>query len=300
METLVVGSVGLDTITTPQGTREDVIGGSASHFAMSASRFSPVKMVAVVGSDFPESAMDTFRKNQIDLTGLQVKEGRTFRWSGYYNIDFHKAHTRDTQLNVFSEFQPVIPQACKESEYIFLGNIDPVLQIEVLQQVNNPKLVVGDTMNFWIESKRQDVLELLKRVDVMLLNDQEARDLGESHDLVKAGRKVLEMGPKSLVIKKGEHGAMLFLGDEIFTAPAYPYSTVVDPTGAGDSFAGGFLGHLARTNDPTPRNFRQAVIYGSIMGSLNIEDFSIYRIEGMSPEEVQQRYEQFKSITLFD
>ncbi|MBI2945420.1 MAG: sugar kinase [Candidatus Wallbacteria bacterium] len=299
MEILVVGSVGLDSITTPHGKREEVVGGSASHFAMSASYFAPVNMVAVVGKDFPEETHQLFRRHKIDLEGLQIVEGRTFRWSGYYNIDYHKAYTLETQLNVFSDFKPVIPDRYQTAECIFLGNIDPVLQLQVLDQVKEPKLVVGDTMNFWIESKRDEVIALMKRVDVMLLNDQEARDLGETHDMIRAGRRVLGMGPRAVVIKKGEHGAVLFHGDEIFIAPAYPYSKVVDPTGAGDSFAGGFVGHLARTGDPTARNFRQAIIYGSIMGSFNIEDFSLYRISQLAESEIATRYDAFRELTRF-
>ncbi len=299
MSILAVGSVGLDTITTPHGTREEIVGGSASHFSVSASHYTPVHLVAVVGEDFPQSALDAFKKRGIDTEGLQIVPGRTFRWSGYYNIDFHKAHTRETQLNVFSEFKPIIPPACREREYIFLGNIDPVLQMQVLDQVQQPKLVVGDTMNYWLESKRELVKQFIKRVDVMLINDQEARDLGETHDLIRAGRRVLGMGPSAVVIKKGEHGAVLFHDDDIFIAPAYPYSKVVDPTGAGDSFAGGFVGYLAKTGDLSKDGFRKAVIYGSIMGSFNIEDFGFDRIRDLPPEEIPVRFDTFRELTRF-
>ena len=299
MDILVVGSVGLDTITTPHGKVEDVLGGSACHFAISASFFAPVKLVGVVGSDFPAECTKMLESRGIDLTGLQVKEGATFRWSGYYTIDFHKAHTLDTKLNVFAEFRPVIPDTYKKAPFVFLANIDPELQLQVLDQMERPKLVIGDTMNYWIETKRKAVLETFKRLDVVLVNDHEARDLAETHNLVEAGRALLTKGPRYVVIKKGEHGAALFHGDDIFFAPAYPLKKITDPTGAGDSFGGGFTGHLARAGEVTPANLRQAVIHGSVMGSLNVEDFSARRLLSAKASEIDGRFEAFKDLVRF-
>lgn len=299
MSILVVGSVGLDTITTPHGKVEDILGGSASHFSISASFYSPVRLVGVVGSDFSPANTEILRKKGVDLRGLQVKQGATFRWSGYYTVDYHKAYTLETHLNVFKEFQPALPGEYKDSPFVFLGNIDPELQMQVLSQVNKPQLVIGDTMNFWIETKRDKVLEVLKKIDLLLVNDGEARELCETHNMIDAGRTLLTMGPTQVIIKKGEHGATLFHEDKVFIAPAYPYARLVDPTGAGDSFAGGLVGHLAKTGDLAHANLRKAVIYGSIMGSFNVEDFGPGRLANLDDGEIQKRYREFEEIGRF-
>lgn len=295
---LAVGSVALDTITTPEGSREEIMGGSASHFAVCASYFEKVGLVGVVGQDFPEEHREALRSRDVDLTGLQVRDGRTFRWSGYYEIDYHVAHTRETQLNVFEDFDPAIPEAHLKVPYLFLGNIAPALQLDVLQRVERPRLIVGDTMNFWIESQRDQVLALIEAVDVMLLNDQEVRDLGGSRDLIRAGRKLLER-TEVVVIKKGEHGAIMLADDDIFCAPAYPYVDVVDPTGAGDSFAGGFLGSLARAGEVTSATLRRAVIHGCIMGSCNVEGFGLDRTLHLDSGEIARRFEEYRDLTRF-
>lgn len=299
MSIVVVGSVGLDTITTPGGVRHECMGGSAAHFSLSASFYSKVHLVAVVGTDFPGEFTEVLRRRSVDVAGLQVRPGKTFRWAGYYTVDFHRAHTLDTQLNVFQDFAPELPGDSRGAPFVFLANIDPDLQMKVLDQVESPRLVVADTMNFWIETKRQRVLDVLKRIDLLIINDGEARDLCETHDMIDAGRKLLGMGPKMAIIKKGEHGAALFKGDKIFVAPAFPYARMVDPTGAGDSFAGGVVGHLARTGDLSDDNIRRAVIYGSIMGSFNIEDFSVGRISRLESEHIEERFNIFRDLVRF-
>jgi len=299
LDILVVGSVGIDTITTPHGKAEGVLGGSASHFSCAASFFAPVKLVGVVGTDFPGEYIDVLKARGVDLEGLQVCPGETFRWSGDYTVDYNKAHTLETRLNVFATFNPILPESYRDAKIVFLANIDPELQTQVLAQVRSPSLVVGDTMNYWIETKRESVFDVFKRLDVALVNDQEARDLAETYSLIDAGRILLKKGPKQVVIKKGEHGALLFQGDELFFAPAYPYGTVTDPTGAGDSFAGGFVGHLARTGEFSPLSLRQAVIHGSVMGSLNVEDFSVRRILRATDGDIRDRYKSFQDLVRF-
>jgi sugar/nucleoside kinase (ribokinase family) len=296
---LVVGSVGLDTITTPHGKVEDVLGGSAAHFSLAASFYTKVHLVGVVGTDFPQDQLGIYRERGVDLSGLQSSPGATFRWAGYYTVDFHKAHTLDTQLNVFSDFHPRLSEDHRKAECVFLANIAPELQLEVLDQVKNPKWVAGDTMNLWIETKRDQVLEVMKRIDLLIINDGEARELCETHNLVSAGKALLKMGPKYVVIKKGEHGAALFYGAEVFYVPAYPLTELADPTGAGDSFAGGLLGHLSRSGELTEGALRQALVYGSIMGSYCVEDFSTRRISRLTSAEIEQRYIQFQRMASF-
>jgi sugar/nucleoside kinase (ribokinase family) len=296
---LVVGSVGLDTITTPHGKVEDILGGSAAHFSISASFYTDVRLVAVVGSDFPGDNVEALKRRGVCTKGLQVRDGATFRWSGYYTVDYHKAYTLETHLNVFKDFQPALPADYRDSEFVFLANIDPELQMQVLSQMKAPKLVIGDTMNFWIETKRDQVLEVLKKIDLLLVNDGEARELCETHNMIEAGRMLLTMGPKQVIIKKGEHGAALFHDDKVFIAPAYPYARLVDPTGAGDSFAGGLVGHLARSGDLAPANLRRAVVYGSIMGSFNVEDFGPGRLKRLEDGEIDRRFKEFEEIGKF-
>lgn len=299
MSILVVGSVGLDTITTPHGKVEDILGGSASHFSISASFYTNVRLVGVVGTDFTSANTEVLTKRGVDTRGLQIAQGTTFRWSGYYTVDYHKAYTLETHLNVFKDFQPNVHDDWRDSEFVFLANIDPELQMQVLSQMKRPKLVIGDTMNFWIETKRDKVLEFLKKVDLLLVNDGEARELCETHNMIEAGKMLLTMGPKQVIIKKGEHGATLFHDDKIFVAPAYPYAKLVDPTGAGDSFAGGLVGHIAKTGDVSHSNLRKAVIFGSIMGSFNVEDFGPGRLAKLDDGEIPKRYREFEEIVRF-
>ncbi len=300
MSVLVVGSIALDTVKTPFGEAKDAVGGSGVYFAAGASFFTPVNVVGVVGQDFPLHSLDFLKTRKVDLRGLSVEKGKTFRWSGVYGFDLNTRETLDTQLNVFATFKPSIPDAYRRTEYVFLANIDPELQRDVLRQVERPRLVVCDTMNFWIEGKRDALLKTLQQVDILILNDAETRQLAEEADLIKAARRVLTMGPKTVVVKKGEHGALLISPDDFFAAPAFPTESVFDPTGAGDSFAGGFVGHLARSGDLSHAAMRQAVIYGSVIASFNVERFSMERLKDLTHEEIQARFREFKKITHFD
>ncbi|MEP6493089.1 MAG: PfkB family carbohydrate kinase [bacterium] len=301
MTVLVVGSVALDSVETPFGRADDVLGGSGTFFSASASHLSPVQLVGVIGSDYPiDTLRSSFASRPIDLAGLEQAEGSSFRWRGRYRHDLNSAETLETHLGVFSNFRPKIPEQFKNTPFVFLGNIDPRLQLDVLTQVNKPKLVVCDTMNFWIESRRPDVLKLLERVDVITLNDSEARQLTEEANLVKAARWIMARGPKHVVIKKGEHGAFMFTPTTIFFAPAYPLESVFDPTGAGDSFAGGFMGYLARSGDISEANLRRAVIYGSAMGSFAVEKFSIERLLEITPQDIKNRVNEFHRLVNFE
>ncbi|MSS73265.1 MAG: sugar kinase [Candidatus Latescibacteria bacterium] len=300
MSVLVVGSIALDTVKTPFGEATDAVGGSGVYFAAGASFFTPVNVVGVVGQDFPMHSLDFLKARGVDLHGLSVKPGKTFRWSGVYGFDLNVRETLDTQLNAFATFKPSIPDVYRKTDYVFLANIDPELQLDVLRQVERPRLVVCDTMDFWIEGKRDALLRTLQEVDVLILNDAETRELAEEADLIKAARRVLTMGPKTVVVKKGEHGALLISSDAFFAAPAFPTESVFDPTGAGDSFAGGFVGHLARTGDLSHETMRQAVIYGSVIASFNVERFSMERLKSLSQEEIRERFRAFQKITHFD
>jgi sugar/nucleoside kinase (ribokinase family) len=298
---LIVGSVALDTVRTPLGHVEDALGGAAVYSSVAASFFTPVMVVGVVGEDFPKEHLDFLTSRDIDIRGIQVRPGRSFRWSGSYEYDLNQAHTLSTELNVFEHFRPDIPPAYRSAKFVFLANIDPELQIEVLEQVARPKLVACDTMNFWIENKRDVLLDVLKRVDVAFMNDAEARELIGTGSLIKAASEIRRLGPTTLVIKKGEHGAMMFCGSALcFAAPSYPLEEVVDPTGAGDSFAGGFIGYLAHTGDTTERNIRRAVIYGSTMASYNVEGFSLDRLRSLTPSDISTRYNEFKEMVSFE
>ena len=263
MSVLVVGSVALDSVETPFGKADEVLGGSGTFFSASASHLTPVQLVGVVGSDYPFEKLAPLSARGVDLAGVERADGESFRWRGRYRHDLNSAETLETRLGVFSHFRPKIPEQFRSAPYVFLANIDPRLQLEVLRQVERPKLVACDTMNFWIESRRPDLMELLKHVDAILLNDGEARKLTEHANLVKAARWILNRGPKIVIIKKGEHGAFMFTEHSVFFAPAYPLEDVFDPTGAGDSFAGGFMGYLARTGKPDEEHMRRAVVYGS-------------------------------------
>lgn len=300
MSILVVGSVAFDSVETPFGRVEDVLGGSGTYFSTSASFFTDVSLVAVVGEDFPSEHLEFLRSRNVDLSGLQTAPGRTFRWKGRYGYDLNEAQTLDTQLNVFETFKPDLPASCRQAEYVFLGNIDPELQLEVLKQVEKPKLVACDTMNFWIEGKREALLATLRHVDILLINEGEARQLAGEANLVKASRIILAMGPKTLVVKRGEYGVILFSAHSIFSAPAFPLESVFDPTGAGDTFAGGFMGYLASTNNLSEGSLRQATVLGSVMASFTVEDFSLNRMKVLAYSEIEERFRRFKLLTEFD
>ena len=301
MDILVVGSVAFDSVETPFGKAREVLGGSASYFSTSASYFAKPAMVAVVGDDFPEEHVEKFKSHGIDTRGIQtVKGGKTFRWVGRYDFDLNQAHTIDTQLNVFSDFKPELPEDYKKAEFVFLANIDPELQLEVLKQVENPKLVACDTMNFWIEGKKDELTELLGHVDLLVINEAEAREFAGEPSLVKAARKILDCGPGILIVKQGEYGAVMFNGKNVFSAPAYPLESIFDPTGCGDSFAGGLMGHLAATGDLSEANIRKAIILGSVMASFNVEAFSLERLSSLTTEDINVRYGEFKRLTHFE
>lgn len=300
MSLLVVGSVALDSVETPFGKADDVLGGSANYFAAAASHEGPVQLVGVVGSDYPMEKLEPLRARGVDLAGLERAEGESFRWRGRYRHDLNSAETLETRLGVFSHFRPKLPAAFRSAKYVFLANIDPRLQIEVLSQIDKPELVACDTMNFWISSRRDDLLTLLGKVDLITLNDGEARQLTEQANLVQAARWILDRGPKTVLIKKGEHGAFMFTRTSIFFAPAYPLESVFDPTGAGDSFAGGFMGWLARTGDLSEANMRRAVIVGSAMGSFVVEGFSITRLLEVTPKDIDVRVAEFRQLVAFD
>lgn len=300
MSLLVVGSVALDSVETPFGKADEVLGGSATYFSASASHQGPVQLVGVVGNDYPVDRLSALKSRGIDLAGLEHAEGESFRWRGRYRHDLNSAETLETRLGVFSHFRPKLPEQFKSAQYVFLANIDPRLQLQVLEQVTKPKFVACDTMNFWIESRRGDLLELLGKVDLITLNDGEARQLTEQANLVQAARWILARGPKTVLIKKGEHGAFMFTKDSIFYAPAFPLEAVFDPTGAGDSFAGGFMGYLARTNDLSEANLRRAVIIGSAMGSFVVEAFSITRLLSVTRDDIDRRVADFHRLVSFD
>lgn len=300
MTVLVVGSVALDSVETPFGKAENVLGGSATYFSASASLLAPVQVVGVVGRDYPVADLEPLRGRGVDLAGLECTDGESFRWRGRYRHDLNSAETLETRLGVFSHFRPKIPEQFRDAPFVFLGNIDPRLQLDVLEQVSRPKLVACDTMNFWIESRRSDLLALLGKVDLLTLNDAEARQLTEEANLVKAARWIMAHGPQHVVIKKGEHGAFMFSHGTVFFAPAYPLEEVYDPTGAGDSFAGGFIGYLARSGDVTEANLRRAVVYGSAMGSFAVERFSIGRLMEVGPQDLARRVRAFHRLVSFE
>jgi sugar/nucleoside kinase (ribokinase family) len=300
MSLLVVGSIALDSVETPSGLREEVLGGSATYFSTAASFFNPVRMVATVGEDFPDVHVSFLASRGVDLAGLERRPGRTFRWKGRYDVDLDTAHTLDTQLNVFADFRPELPQGFRDSQYVFLGNIDPELQCQVLEQVRAPRFVACDTMNFWIAQKREALAKTLKRVDLLFVNDAEARQLAGEHHVVKAARRILACGPRTVVVKRGEHGAILFSGEHVFAVPAYPLAAVCDPTGAGDSFAGGFMGYLARARKQEPTVLRRAVVVGSVLASFAVEQFSLERLATLTPDEIRARYGELRALTHFD
>lgn len=300
MSVLVVGSVALDNVRTPFGEVKEALGGSCSYAATSSSYFSDVAIVGVVGGDFPKEHVRAFKRRNIDLSGLQVeKKGRTFRWRGYYEYDMSQAHTLETALNVFAEFRPQIPEDLRRSPFLMLGNIDPELQLDVIRQMRGPKLTLVDTMNFWIEGKREQLMQVLKESDIALLNDAEARMLCDTPNLQVAARQLLKLGLKRVIIKKGEHGCLMFSGRDYFVAPAFPLELIKDPTGAGDTFAGGFIGYLAGAQRLTESTFRKAVIVGTAMASFTVEDFSLGRLAGLQPREIVARCRQLRRLSSF-
>ncbi|NIS09258.1 MAG: sugar kinase [Candidatus Dadabacteria bacterium] len=297
MSLLVVGSLGLDDIETPFGKVESVLGGSASYFSIAASQFTDVNVVAVVGQDFPEQHLQLLSSKGVNINGIQKADGDTFRWQGRYGYDLGDPETLGTYLNVFEHFDPRIPDDYKQSDFVFLANIDPELQLNVLNQVDNPRLVACDTMNFWIENKKDALLEVLKNVDILMINDSEARELGEDSFITKAARNIMEMGPRILIIKRGEYGALKLSKKGIFWAPSYPLEEVLDPTGAGDSFAGGFMGYLTNEYDITTTNLKRSVVYGCVVASFTVEDFSVNRLAALKDEELNKRHGAFMNLT---
>lgn len=300
MSLLVVGSVAFDTLETPHGKAEEILGGSASYCAVTASYFAPVRIVAIVGEDFGEEQLRVFKERSIDVAGLERVPGRTFRWRGQYVGDMNEARTLETQLNVFERFTPKIPPSYLTSDFIFLGNIDPPLQLYVRQQLPQAKLVACDTMNYWIKSKALDLKRTLAAVDMIIINEVEARMLTGTENLRRAAAAVAALGPRIVVIKRGEYGACLFKDSTIFFAPGYPLEQVHDPTGAGDTFAGGFMGYLAQTGDLSDGGLRRALVYGSVMASFAVEEFGLARLLRLTREEIDARYGEFKSMTHFD
>ncbi|HLL06355.1 MAG TPA: PfkB family carbohydrate kinase [Myxococcaceae bacterium] len=300
MSLLVVGSVALDSVETPFGIREEVLGGSATFFSTSASFFNPVKLVAVVGEDFPEAHVNFLKSRGVGLEGLTREKGRTFRWKGKYGFQLNEAQTLDTQLNVFQSFSPRLPESYRDAPYVFLGNIHPELQSQVLDQVKGPRLVAADTMNFWITGSRPALLNTLKRVNLLFVNDAEARQLSGEHNILKAARAILGMGPSRVVIKRGEYGALLIEREHVFSCPAMPLEDVFDPTGAGDTFAGGFMGTLATADRQERDVLRRAMVMGSVMASFTVEKFSLDRLRGLTQREIHQRFSEFKRLTHFD
>ena len=300
MSILVVGSVAFDTILTPHGNADEVLGGSASYFAVAASYFAPVKLVAVIGEDFPEQERAFLASRNIDLQGLSVAKGRTFRWTGKYHEDMNIRDTLDLQLNVFATFSPVLPAGYRDCPFVFLANINPGLQDGVLDQLTTkPKLIACDTISHWIEGARPELEALLKRVEMLVINDEEARLLSGERNVVRAARKILGMGPQTLLVKRGEYGVLSFSPNSVFAVPAYPLEEVFDPTGAGDSFAGAFMGYLAASNDLSEANIRKAIVYGSVVASFVVEDFSLRRLKTLTRDDIDHRYRQFVSLTEF-
>ena len=299
MGIVVVGTVAFDTVETPFGKGENVLGGSATYFSTSASFFTDVSLVAVVGEDFPSEHVEFLTSRNIDTAGLQRIPGKTFHWTGKYGYDLNEAQTLDTQLNVLLDFDPQLPQRYRDTDVLFLANIDPELQLKVLDQVTAPKLTACDSMNFWISSKPAALREVMKRVDIVVINEGEARMFTGEANLIKAARQIISLGCKRLVVKRGEYGVLMFTADSVFAAPAYPLEEVFDPTGAGDTFAGGFMGYLSNTGDFSEQGLRQALVFGSVMASFNVEDFSLNRMKRLDYREIESRYRSFRQLTTF-
>lgn len=300
MSLLVVGSIAYDSVKTPFGMTEEQLGGAAVYFSYAASFLTDVRLVGVVGEDFETSHVDAMKAKNIDTAGLVVKPGKTFRWAGKYDGDMNTAETLDVQLNVFGDFKPVLPDHYKDSEFVFLANGHPALQMSVMDQVSNPTLTLADTMNFWIDNAHDDLMKMISRVDGLIINDGEAKQLTGRNLTIAAGKDIMKLGPKILVIKKGEHGALLFFENDVFAVPAYPLEEVLDPTGAGDSFAGGFMGYLAATGEPTRDNLRRALIYGTVLASINVENFSLRRFQEIDRDDIKTRAQSFMDMLRFE
>ena len=297
---LVVGSVAFDTVRTPFGEATEVLGGSATYFSTAASFFTDVDLIAVVGEDFPDEYVTFLKSRGIDVSGLERRSGKTFRWQGEYTYQLNEAHTLDTQLNVLESFRPKIPGHYRTPDMLFLGNIDPELQMDVLNQVKRPRIVACDTMNFWIHGKREALWKVLETIDVLVINDGEARELGQDFSLVKVAKDVLARGPKYFIIKRGEYGVLMFHEKGVFGAKAVPLEMVKDPTGAGDTFAGGFMGHLSSTGDLSDAGLRRAIILGSVMASFTVEGFSLDRLRSLEYQDIESRFRDFKRLTHFE
>jgi sugar/nucleoside kinase (ribokinase family) len=294
---LIVGSVAIDTVETPHGRADNVIGGAATYSALAASFFVPVRMVAAIGDDFPQEVYDDLARRGIDLTGVERRKGTTLRWTGRYHEDMNIRDTLHLDLGVFADFMPHLPEHYRDSSHVFLANIDPRLQAAVLDQLRAPGVIGCDTMNHWIEGSRPDLERLLQRVGILVINDEETRQLSGERNIVRAARRILGMGPKTILVKRGEYGVIQFAADSVFAVPAFPLEEVFDPTGAGDCFAGGFMGQLARSGDASPAGIRKAIVYGSVMASFVVEDFSHRRLARLDQEEIERRYRQFVSLT---
>jgi sugar/nucleoside kinase (ribokinase family) len=301
MDLLIAGSLALDTIETPFGKREFILGGSGTFVSTSASYFNRnIKLVGIVGYDFPEKELHFFKSRGIDISGLEIsKTKKTFHWHGIYSRDMNNRDSITTDLNAFEDFNPVLNSEYKKSKIVCLGNVDPVIQNKIISQLENPKIIMADTMNFWIEGKPAELKETIKKVNIFVINESEARLLSGDHNLIKSAKKIMEMGPQTLIIKKGEYGALLITKNTIFNAPAYPLENVIDPTGAGDSFAGGFMGWLTKTNDFSDENLKVAVIYGSVMASLAVQEFSLEGIRNLKIADIKRRFEDFQKLVYF-
>jgi sugar/nucleoside kinase (ribokinase family) len=300
MRLLVVGSVAYDTVKTPFGERERILGGSASYSSVAASFFTPVSLMAVVGEDFDASDRELLEGRGVDISGLvTIPDGKTFHWKGEYGFDLNEAKTLRTDLNVLGAFDPEVPESLREVPYLFLANLDPKAQAKILDQVAPPRIVAADTMNYWIDQQREDLMDLLPRIHILLINEAETRQLSGEYNLVKAGHKILSWGPKMLIIKRGEYGVLKITQDAIFAAPAYPLESVFDPTGAGDTFAGGFVGYLAQAGDLNPETVRKAIVMGTVMASFNVEDFSLNRLLSLTRKDIDDRFNAFKQLTDF-
>lgn len=302
VDLIIAGTIGLDDIETPFGKAKEVLGGSAAYSAYAASFFASPGMISIAGEDLPKKHLDVLKDRKISIEGVEIK-GKNFRWGGFYEFDMNEAKTLRTDLNSLAEFNPILPESYKDAKYVFLANIDPELQMKVIEQVRKPKLIVMDTMNFWIEHKKDDLIKAIRKVDVLVLNDSEARQLFGTVNLVKAADKALDLGPKAVIIKKGEHGALLFVKEDgkrkHFSAPGYPLEIVKDPTGCGDSFGGGFIGYLAKTKDLSEKNLRKAVVYGSVIASFNAEDFSLERQKKLTWGEIERRFDELRGMREF-
>ncbi len=300
MSITVVGSVAFDSIVTPFGKADRALGGSATYFSVAASFFTKVQLVAVVGEDFTAEEMKVFEGRNIDTSGLERVAGKSFFWSGEYSYDLNVAETKDTQLNVFADFHPVLPEQFRSPRVLFLANIAPELQWDVLQQCRRPQLVALDTMNYWISSQKEALTRIISAVDLLVINEGEVRQFTGEANLIKGARQMLQLGPKTLVIKRGEYGVLMVNSDSVFAVPAYPLESVFDPTGAGDTFAGGFLGYIASKEAPTAADFRKAIVFGSVLASFNVESFSLERVRTLTMPEIEARYREFKALTHFD